>query len=552
MRTPPRQALLFALAIGLCPVPAPAGAAAPAEPPRLVVLVVVDQMPLRLYDRVLRVLPPGGLRRLAEGGRSLVGRYGHANTSTAPGHALLATGAGAGRSGIVGNEWWSRTDWRPAYCTEDPAYQVLGRASKEHEGTSPRNLHVEGVADALRAATSGRAKVLALSWKDRGAILPGGLHPSAAVWFDIVQGAFTTSTYYARELPAWLAHANAARPAARLVGTRWQPMAPARVLAELGGPDDAPGEGDYDGLGVAFPHPIRSIKAISMTPFANELLLEAALEGAAAYGLGRDAVPDFLVISFSASDFVGHVFGPDSREQLDLFFRLDRQVARLLGWLDQHVGAGRYAVVLTSDHGGASLPEHTLAAGSAGGPARPVRLPRDADIAALVEKAVARAVGPGWQAAMKHPHLYLRPPEKGPGAERLPAALAAARAALAQLPGVARVVDAADLARAAPEDAVAQAVLRSWDPDRSGDFYLVLGEGSVFEEELVPGFGTGHGSPHDYDQLVPLVFYGARVLPSRGERAQVPQESVASTLAALLGVPPPPAAERPALREALR
>ena len=188
-------AFSIAVALGAAPV------RADEPPPRVVVLLVVDQLPVRLWDRMLPVLPPGGLRRLSEGGASFIGRYAHANTSTAPGHALLATGADAGSSGIIGNNWWSRPTWKQFYCVEDPAYTVLGRPPREHDGTSPLTLRATGVADALRTSTLGRASILSLSWKDRGAILLGGFRPTAAVWFDAVMGGFTTSTYYARELP---------------------------------------------------------------------------------------------------------------------------------------------------------------------------------------------------------------------------------------------------------------------------------------------------------------------------------------------------------------
>jgi arylsulfatase A-like enzyme len=527
----------LAVALALCAVKVQARPARPS----LVVVLVVDQLPVRLYDRVLPELPQGGLRRLAAGGANFIGRYGHANTSTAPGHALLVTGADAGRSGIVGNEWWDRLRWRPVYAVEDSAYHVLGRTPREHEGTSPRLLRVAGVADSLGFATLGRGRVVALSWKDRTAILLAGQHPNAAVWFDSTQASFTSSSYYGERVPDFVAAAAAHRPPSSLIGQVWRPVAPEQKLAQLGGEDAAKGEGDYEGLGTVFPHPIQSPRALAATPQANQLLLELAVGALAGERLGTHEVPDLLLVSFSATDYVGHIFGPDSREAVDTLFQLDRGLAELLRRLDGLVGRDRYAVVLTSDHGVASLPERAQARAAH-------RLPSDDEIARRVEKSVVAAAGAGWRVAFAHPHLYLGPPA-GARATAIDAARTVARHALAALPGVESVFVPAEAVPA--KDEVARAVLAGWDPDRSGDLYLILAPGSVFEEEIVPGAGTGHGSPRDYDREVPLVFYGAGVAQAPRAAAPVPQESVAATIAALLGVPPPPAAERPALRAAL-
>jgi arylsulfatase A-like enzyme len=207
---------------------------------------------------------------------------------------------------------------------------------------------------------------------------------------------------------------------------------------------------------------------------------------------------------------------------VDTFFRLDRTVARLLGWLDTSVGAGRYTVVLTSDHGAASLPERSGA----------VRMPPDSEIAATIEKALPA----GHKVGFLHPNLFIEP--------RDPTALQTARKVLLGMRGVERVLGISDLVPAHDPDA--EAVLRAWDPERSGDFYVVLAPNCVFEENLTMGQGTGHGSPRMYDREVPVVFYGARVQRGVG-RKRVPEEAVAPTVAALLGVPPPPVASENAL-----
>jgi hypothetical protein len=480
--------------------------ASPHAKPRVVVVVVADQMPVRLWDRLLPELPPGGLRRLVDGGSNFIGRYGHAMTATAPGHALIATGADAGRTGIIDNEWIVRSPWAQVKADDDPKF-----------GSSPANLRALGIGDVLWGATGGRARVVSVSIKSRAAVLLAGRHPTAVIWYDQHAGKMTTSAYYGA-LPAWAAQID---PQKR-VGHDWRPSIDPKRLEQLGGADEAPGEGDFHGLGRVFPHPIKNPEAISATPEANDLLMDVALAGAAAEGLGKHDTSDLLLISLSATDFVGHVFGPDSQEAVDTFFRMDRAIARLLGWLDKNVGAGKFAVVMTSDHGAASLPEKT------GG----IRMPPDTEIAAAVEK----AIGGGHKVGFVHPNLFIEP--------RDPAAVRKARAALQSMKGVERVLEPSELAP--PRDDIAEAVWRSWDAERSGDLYVVLAANNVFEENLTLGAGTGHGSPRDYDREVPLVFYGAGI-KRHAERQRVPQESVAPTTAALLGVPAPPAAQEKAI-----
>jgi hypothetical protein len=479
---------------------------APVAKPRVLALVVVDQMPIRLWDRLVPELPPGGVRRLVSDGAAFTAAYGHSMTVTAAGHALLATGADAGRTGIVDNEWVERHPWRRVHADDDEKF-----------GTSPANLRALTFADSLVATTAGRARIVSVSLKSRAAVLLAGRHPTAVVWYDVQLGQWKTSAYYGT-LPAWAAQSDPRQQ----IGHDWRPSLDGKKLARLGGPDEAPGEGNFAGLGTAFPHPVDSALALQATPAANDLIMDLALAGAAAEGLGKDDVPDLLLISLSGTDYVGHVFGPDSQEAVDAFFRMDRAVARLLAWLDRHVGAGKYDVVLTSDHGATSLPERNGA----------VRLPPDGEIGWNVEKQLA----PGHEVAFIHPNLFIEP--------RDPAALKTARAVLQSMRGVERVLDASDLV--APGDDVTERVARSWDAERSGDLYVVLAPNCVFEENMTLGAGTGHGAPRDYDSEVPLVFFGAGVKP-RAARERVAAEAVAPTIAALLGVPAPPAASAKAI-----
>ncbi len=500
--------------------------AAPTPPrprPRLVVLVVLDQMPVRAFARARPHFKGGFARTVAEGALR-IGRYPYANTVTAAGHAFLATGAPPAESGILQNEWWDRAAGREVFSVD----------AGDGKGASPGNLRTEGVGDVLAAASGGSAKIVGLSWKDRGAILPVGRRPTAAVWFDVKTLGFATSAYYGA-LPAFAERANRERPITRHVGAVWKPTLAPPVLSSLCD-DAAPGEGDFHGLGTRFPHRLPSApghafgRALAATPFAVDALFELAADAAEALDLGGDDVPDLLTVSVSATDMQAHATGADSCEAIEVLLAADRAFGVLLARLEQRT-KGRLAVVVSSDHGGVALPEHTVA--ELGVPVTELRAPTDRGIAALVKARLPM----GWRAEFLHPWLWLLPTVPAPAPRER--AIAAAKEALLALPPVLSVWTEADTRR--PGDALAGTVARSWDPTRAGDLYVLLRPGAVFDEQYVTGGGTTHGTPWDSDVHVPVVVWGAPVAPSAGP---IPMARVPATLADLLGVRPPKAAAR--------
>src|SRR5262249_44633040 len=329
----------------------------------------------------------GGFRRLQNEGTWFQNcHYPYALTNTGPGHASLITGCSPARHGIIGNEWYDRQDGDLVNCAYMDRYRnipaPLTGMSKETKnkskkgGGSPERLQAVTVGDLLKEATGGKGRVVSLSLKDRGAVLPGGKAPDACYWLDTNTGDFSTSTYYRDGLHPWVEKFNQARHADRWFDHDWEKLRPELDYERYSGPDDVLGEARGFARGGTFPHPMSALsmtpdrlyyEALYNSPFANELLLSLAKCAVSAEQLGAGDVPDLLCLSFSANDPVGHCWGPDSQEVLDVTLRADVIVEELLNFLDASVGKGRYVLVLSADHGVAPLPEVARAQGKKAG-----------------------------------------------------------------------------------------------------------------------------------------------------------------------------------------
>ena len=499
-----------------------AGAPAPPGPvqegPRLVVLLVVDQLPASLLERYGSIFT-GGFRRLLDDGlRFANATHDHAITETAPGHATIATGTEPWKNGMVSNEWWEATDG-PEFDlilnVIEPETPVLGDPTLA--GASPSRLERSGLADWLRAS-SPESRVVSVSGKDRGAVLLGGQSPGDVYWFSPDLGRFVTSVYYGDEYPDWVDDVNEDVVPDFMADSVWALEVPVDLRNEAR-PDSSPGEGGPDGL--TFPHTLANARIANPeypfwvwwagTPFLDKgtlALAEAALRGAS---LGDDEVVDLLAVSLSATDRVGHAYGPGSLEQLDNLLRLDRELGHFLDRVDEVVGEGRSLVVLTSDHASMDLPEARTARGLPGG-----RLTRDS-VAAL-QTAVNRAAGASDGPEDRARRL----------AETVVGASWVARAwTHAQLEDVPASADSFMVMEA-----------RGYYPGR---FAGLLSRAGV-EMQLAEGVltwsiptGTTHGSPYYYDRHVPWIMEGAGIPPGvRSDR--VSTADIAPTLAAILGL----------------
>jgi predicted AlkP superfamily pyrophosphatase or phosphodiesterase len=515
--------------------------------PALVLLVVVDQLRGDFLHRYGDRLPDDGLRRLAEEGVHFrEAHYRHGITATAPGHATIVTGAHPAAHGIAGNDWVDPATGQRVYCVGDPDHRLLGEPGRDHDGVAPTNLLAETLGDVLIEHSGGASRVFGVSIKDRGAILPAGVN-GKAFWFSPRTGRFVTSDYYYRREPSWLADFNAAKPADGYAAKPWTLWRDDDDYA-FRQRDDQPWERDYRGLGRVFPHVIpagaEAYSVLRFTPFADELTLDAVAALMAAERVGEGRGTDLLAVSLSATDYIGHAFGPDSLEAEDNLFRLDRQIARLLVLVEERVGLDRTLVVLTSDHGIPSAPEFL-----AGGAAEPGRV----DVPGMIERLNAglrAGLGLAFDPVLRfyNPALFLDLPAiREAGAE--PADIARAAAALAAVePGILAAWPTAMLQAlgpsAGPDERLARATLA---PNRAGQVYLVQDPGWHLHPDP-PLHAAMHGSPHRADTHVPMILRGPGLEPEAVDRP-VGIETLAPSIAAWLGLRPPAQADGIALPE---
>ncbi|HEX9185506.1 MAG TPA: alkaline phosphatase family protein [Vicinamibacteria bacterium] len=501
----------------------PARAApAPAEKPRLVLLVAVDQM---RYDYLPRFADAftGGFRRLMRDGAVFTNaRLDHYPTVTAVGHATMLTGAPPAMSGIVGNDWYDRALGKGVTSVDDPGTKLVG--GRDVTGSSPHRLRVSTVGDELKMARPG-SRVIGIAHKDRSAILMAGRMADLALWWDTQTGAFVSSTWYLPELPGWAADFNAKKPADAWLGREWRALGEGGAL--LGRMPDTPGPAYYAGLyGSAF---------------GNDLLVslaEAVIEGER---LGQGGGTDVLALSFSCNDAVGHDKGPHSAEVRDVTVRTDLALERLLATIDRRVGLDRTVVVLTADHGVAPVPEQMAAWQMPGG-----RLSR-ADLEKAAMGALEAAFGPGaWLEGRAGSDLYLNRQlvaERGLDPAVVERRLAAG---LETVEPVWRTYTRSQLLEGrVPPDPWSRRVLVSFDRERSGDVAV------LFEPYwMASASGTTHGTAYSYDAHIPLVVMGPGIRPGRYDRT-VALNDLAPTLATLLDVEPPSGASGEPLAEIL-
>jgi hypothetical protein len=510
---------------------------------RLVVLVIVDQWPSWGFD-ARRDLYEHGLGRLLREGQTLTRvEYPYSGTFTAAGHATMATGAPPSVHGMIANGWWRREYTEERQAEYDDSTKILslpGRdaaVAAELPGASGKNLRVDGLAEALRDGRGGRARSVVIGGKTRAACLAGGRRPDVALWYEPKLKGFTSSAAYGDTLPSWALALDREHPIAALLDDVWDTADKGALAARTGIPDDAPGEGAEYELGITFPHRIAAAtdpaKALRATPLLDGVQIEAAIAAIAGERLGADADTDLLVVSLSSHDYAGHNWGQESWEIIEHERVIDRELGRLLDALDGAVGHERYAVLVTSDHGATPLIERGRFPGAR-------RIP-PTELHDVAEAAVAKELGPGdWIDAVSSGMVYL----SLAAGVRAPAdrerAIARVATDLAAVPQVARVIRLDTLpADCAGLDELAARACRSRVAGESGELLVVPARGSII---TLYETGTSHDSPSDENRYVPLIVRVPGNPPLGDSRTML---SLAPTIAALLGVSPPPAATAP-------
>ncbi len=530
---------------------------------RLVVLVVFDQMRGDYIDRWASQFGTDGFERVKKEGvwYSDV-QIPYACTSTGPGHASLATGAPPSVTGIIENEWWDRKASARVYCCQPTGrpYELIppppaeGKASRGADtGFSPERLVAETVGDKLKTATNNTGRVFSLSIKDRTAVLMGGQKPDAAYCFDTRDGFFHTGAYYREQVHPWVSEFNGGKPADNWFETKWDRFRPdIDYKAAVGQPDDAPGEGPgLNGQGRVFPHPFKGkltspgpkyYEAVECSPAGNELLFQLVTKAITTEKLGQGETTDLLCVSFSSNDLIGHLWGPDSWEVLDITLRSDKMIADLLTLLDKTVGKDRYTLVISADHGVCPLPEQgkfpTAKRLSVNDIYTPLTtaLNKTFDVQPgtpmrWFEVAEAKDQDRVW------PWLYLNYNGITDRGLKIEEVANAVRDWLAKQDFIETAFTRKQLETEtfAPGSFGAKAKL-AYRPDRCGDVIAIPKAGV-----LVTGYpqGTNHGSPQPYDSHVPVLAIGAGI-PALGKKTEKQSSLiVAPILAKSLGIDPP-------------
>lgn len=503
--------------------------------PKLIIMLVIDQF---RYDYLVRFRPEfvqGGFNLLLSGANFVNCRYDYATTATCPGHAALATGAYANLNGIINNSWYDRASHKEIYCVADPDVRLVGAESGT--GVSPHYLTADTFGDELRLASGMKSRVVAISWKDRAAIMMGGHMPSAVYWADPRTAHFITSTYYTNALPGWVKAFNAAEPAKAYCGKPWQalPETPGVGGEVLHPAATAPGE--------PCPSP-KFAEHLPSTPFANQLELNFAAAAIEHENLGQGPATDLLAVSLSANDYIGHAYGPYSPEVADATLRTDRYLADFFKKVDRLVGLDKVWITLSGDHGAAPSPafivQHHLGPG---------RLDINA-VRRAVQSALDKAYGQGeWIANMDEFYIYLNHRLLDSRQINISnAQVLAAEAAMSVAEIRAAFTRTQIMSGNLPSTPLARKVFNSFNPKRSGDVFLIPMPFAVVTGKMT---GTNHGTPWNYDAQVPLVFWGQAFKTGNYPMPTQPID-LSPTLAGALGLTQPSDAQGQPLTQILK
>ncbi|MBW2010823.1 MAG: alkaline phosphatase family protein [Deltaproteobacteria bacterium] len=525
------------------------------SPPKLILQITVDQLRGDLPGRYLNRFKNGGFRYLFKKGTVYTNaHYQHSNLETVVGHATLATGAFPSAHGMVANVWMDRETGNLGYAVEDSGYDMVGakggvdkdteidpsQAAAKSEGRSPRAILCSTFSDELNVHTAGRAKIFGVSVKDRAAITLAG-HAGKAFWFSKKTGEFVSSTYYYDQYPNWVNKWNANRPADTYAGKSWNLLYdPSSYIYK--DTDDRPYETALPGYGRVFPHPFGKKDSklfytlLTLSPVGDDLILDFAKALLINEKLGKDDITDYLSVSFSSMDYMGHIFGIASLESEDNILRLDRTLADLFSFVDEHVGLKNTLIVLSADHGAPEAAEYMAAQGMDVGRLVPSKFDVDPAIAALKKQF---GIGRELIKMYEHPYIYLDYQlinEKGLDLAEVERAVAEE---MMKFDGIALAVSSSDIKNGRlPEAPIIEQIRRNFHPKRSGDIYLVQEPyWFLYSDESIP-LCTMHGSPWRYDTYVPIIFAGKNIKARHISRLVHPVDIV-STLAACTGAKPP-------------
>jgi predicted AlkP superfamily pyrophosphatase or phosphodiesterase len=514
--------------------------------PKLVVGVVVDQMRwdylYRYYDRYAM---DGGFKKFLNEGFSCENTLiPYAPTVTACGHATLYTGAPPAISGITGNVWWDRQQAKVVYCTEDNSVSTVGSVNNLGK-QSPANLFVTTICDELRLATNFKSKVIGIALKDRGGILTAGHSANAAYWYDNTNGNWITSTYYMNSLPSWVSAYNSKKRVDAFYEQGWSLLYPKSSYIQ-----STTDVNSYESkvFGTEFPYDTKKFIGkdygkIGSMPAGNKLTLEFSIAAIEAERLGEDAITDFIAISFSSPDYIGHAYGPNSIETEDGFLQLDRDLGELFRYLDKKIGKGNYTMFLSADHGVAHVPEFMQENKLPGGRVKISDMVKEMN-QSLFEKYNVRNLiisDDNYQLHFNHRVLDSLKLEVS--------ALAGwASGYMEKQPGIFRAFPLPDLNLVPLPETIRKVLNNGFHPQRNGDVQYILQPNHM---EAYSTTGTTHGLWNPYDSHIPLLWYGWGIRKGRTNR-ETYSTDVAPTLAAMLRIQEPNGSVGTVISEALK
>jgi predicted AlkP superfamily pyrophosphatase or phosphodiesterase len=536
-------------------------------PPRLVLQITVDQLRGDLPARYLERMGNGGFRYLLnEGVVYRDAHHAHAMTETIVGHTTLATGAYPSEHGLIGNVWYDRDSGALIYNVEDARYPLLtagadvDRATEvdptqrlaRSEGRSPASMLVSTFGDQLAVHTAGAAKVFGVSVKDRGAVSMAG-HAGKAFWFSKARQEFVTSSFYYDAYPAWVTEFNAGRPGERYANTRWTLMQD-RENYLYADHDDQSWEVSIGDFGRTFPHAYGTSDQpyfatyLTISPAGDEITVAFAKQLMAAEGIGQDAVTDYLSVSLSSVDYVGHMFGASSLESEDTLLRLDRTLADLFAYVDETVGLEHTLVVLSADHGGPEAPPALNEFGQATQYVDTSAWDRAAGIEALKKRF---GIGDELISEFFQPYVYLNRTAIAEAGLDLAEVELAVAGELLKFEGVSHAIPSSHVMSGQLADTkLHRLITNSHNMRRSGDVFIVFEPQWFINDFDGLSVATTHGSPWSYDTFVPVIFAGYG-LEAQSVSRSIETTAVASTLSAVVGTNRPSGARGEVLAEIL-
>lgn len=503
--------------------------------PKLVVGIVVDQMRWDYLYRYANRYGTGGFNRMLKEGFTCENtQIPYIPTVTAAGHTGIYTGSVPAIHGIAGNDFIIQATGKSLYCTEDSTVKTVGSSSTAGE-MSPRNLLSSTITDELRLATNFKSKVIGIALKDRGGILPAGHAANAAYWYDDATGNWITSTYYMTALPTWVNTFNNKKLAEKYIKQDWNTLYPINTYTQSTA-DDSPYEGKLRGEEApVFPHLTSKMlngnfSAIRNTPYGNSITLDFAKDAIKNENLGRGESTDFLAVSLSSTDYVGHQYGVNAIETEDTYLRLDKDLENFFNTLDATIGKGQYTVFLSADHGAAHNPkfltDHNIPAGLWSG--SKILKTLNTELEKEFKQANLVLSFNNYQVNFNNKILENSKIKSND-------LKAFCITYLQKQEGVAFAIDMENASTASIPDAIKSKVINGYNRERSGAIQILLNPGWFQGYSLT---GTTHGTWNPYDTHIPLVFMGWGIKHGSLNRP-TSMADIAPTIAALLHIQEP-------------